>query len=168
MPSPVFDVEKSVTVDGGTVWIDADAATGPTLLASGDTPQFKFVVTNTGNVTLSGVTLVDDDLDTAACDPAVPANLAVGASFTCVLTGAWGAGQQTDTASASGSFTDDRGGSATRPDTDSAHYFGAVVSITIDKEGTLADWWRCIATVGDIVSYTFDLKNTGNVTAHRA
>ena len=49
---PSIDVEKYVSVDGGTTWEDADAAPGPLMLSSGTNPQFKFVVTNTGNVAL--------------------------------------------------------------------------------------------------------------------
>jgi hypothetical protein len=48
-------VEKYVSIDGGANWVDADLATGP-YLSSGTDPQFKFVVTNTGNVDLANVT----------------------------------------------------------------------------------------------------------------
>ena len=60
--TPAIDVEKLVSVDGGTSWVDADTATGP-YLASGTSPQFKFVVTNTGNVSLSSISLTDSDFD---------------------------------------------------------------------------------------------------------
>ena len=58
---PAIDVEKSVSVDGGTTYVDADTVTGPSLLSGFDDPQFRFVVTNTGNVALSSVTLTDSD-----------------------------------------------------------------------------------------------------------
>ena len=42
--------------NGGLTWLDADSPTGP-YLNSGTAPQFKFVVTNTGNVALANVSL---------------------------------------------------------------------------------------------------------------
>ena len=54
--APAIDVEKYVSVDGGLTWLDADSPTGP-YLNNGTAPQFKFVVTNTGNVALANVSL---------------------------------------------------------------------------------------------------------------
>ena len=55
-----YTIEKQVSVDGGTTWLDADSPTGPTLLASGDAPQFRVLITNTGNV---GITVdLEDNL----------------------------------------------------------------------------------------------------------
>jgi len=116
-----IDVEKYVSVNGGTTWVDADAAPGPTLL-EGANPQFKFVVTNTGNVELGSVSLTDSDFALAGCT--IPSTLAVGASFECVITAPWTLGQHTDTAEASGSFTDGAGNAETDTDTDDANYYG--------------------------------------------
>ncbi len=42
-----------MSIDGGLTWVDADTVTGPYLNGATVAPQFKFVVTNTGNVPLS-------------------------------------------------------------------------------------------------------------------
>src|SRR5262249_21499628 len=60
--NPAIDVQKLVSVDGGASFDDANVAPGPTLLSDTD-PVFQFVVTNTGNVTLTNVTLHDDTFD---------------------------------------------------------------------------------------------------------
>ena len=139
---PTIDVEKYVWVgqyeaDGVTkIWVDADSPTGPTLLAtSGINPQFKFVVVNTGNVALSNVTLSDSvfDLNGAAAGTAIAVgSLAVGDgvaggtdTYEFIYTGAtWQLGQHSNTATASGTYTDDAGHSRTPQDTDAAHYYG--------------------------------------------
>ena len=48
-------VKVYVSVDGGATWLDANDA-GPTLLPT-DTVLYEYVVNNTGNVSLSNVTL---------------------------------------------------------------------------------------------------------------
>ena len=47
--APAIDVEKYVSVDGGATWLDAGQPDRP-VPEQRDAPQFKFVVTNTGNV----------------------------------------------------------------------------------------------------------------------
>ncbi len=48
-----------------TTWEDADSAPGPVFW---NDPVFKFVVTNTGNVTLTGISLQDSDIVTLYTD----------------------------------------------------------------------------------------------------
>lgn len=55
---PSIEIVKYVSVDGGATWDDSNTPPGP-LLPAGATPQFKFTVTNTGNVTLSDITVTD-------------------------------------------------------------------------------------------------------------
>jgi uncharacterized repeat protein (TIGR01451 family) len=132
-----IDVTKEVSVDGGVTWVDANSAPGPSLLASGAAPTFRFTVANTGNVPLGGVTLTDSALDTSACSPGVPASLAVsgpGSTFTCTLAGTWAAGQQLDTATANGSFTGSSGAQFPASDTDKAYYVGAVATLSVTKK----------------------------------
>ncbi|KAF5412376.1 MAG: hypothetical protein C5S47_01455 [Candidatus Methanogasteraceae archaeon] len=111
--NPSIDVEKYVSVDGGESWEDADELTGPFICNAG--PQFKFVVTNTGNVNLTGITLTDSDFDLSGCT--VPP-LAVGESFDCFVTDTWVVVQHTNTAN----VTVDFGGQA-YSDTDDANYY---------------------------------------------
>jgi uncharacterized repeat protein (TIGR01451 family) len=59
--NPVITVTKDVSVDQGAGYIDfvpADSATGPQATLNAD-PIFRVTVTNGGNITLTGVTLVD-------------------------------------------------------------------------------------------------------------
>jgi len=126
--SPKIDVEKLVSVDGGASFEDADTAPGPTLL-SGTDPVFQFVVTNTGNVTLSNVLLHDDRFDlngaAAGTDVAI-GTLAPGGTYTIAsLTEPFESGQHTDTATATG--TSPSGQNVT--DSDPANYFGAAPPI---------------------------------------
>ena len=159
--NPEIDVEKYVSIDGGTTWVDADSATGP-YLNTGTAPQFKFVVTNTGNVTLSSVTVTDSKFTLpTGC---IVSTLAVGASDDCIVTGTWAAGQHKNTATASGSFTDGAGKTEKDTDTDDANYFGADPKIDLTKTGVWVDGnGNGYADVGETINYTFVVKNTGNV-----
>ncbi|NLE57250.1 MAG: hypothetical protein GX616_02740, partial [Planctomycetes bacterium] len=122
---PSIDVEKSVSVDGGTTWHDADDATGP-MTNVGSPVRFKFFVKNSGKYPLSGVSLTDSDLSLSSCS--VPTTLAVGASFECTVDATAIAGQHENTATASGQYD-----GQTVDDSDKAHYFGKSGDLTITK-----------------------------------
>ena len=57
---PRVNLVKYVSVDGGVTWDDANSPTGPEATSA---PQFRFVVTNTGTVTLGDVVLSDSSYD---------------------------------------------------------------------------------------------------------
>jgi hypothetical protein len=151
-----IDIEKYVSVDGGANWLDADTATGPSVIV-GQSVQFKFVVTNTGNTALSNLSLVDTDFDLSTCT--VPATLAAGASFDCIITTTALIGQHTDTATASGSFTDGAGNTESASDTDNANYFGADPKLGLTKSASPTIY----TYPGQVIVYTYVLQNTGNV-----
>jgi uncharacterized membrane protein len=178
--NPSLDVEKLVSVDGGTTWQDADSVTGPSLL-TGNNPQFKFVVTNTGNVALSNVSLGDSDfnlngltgdLNTGNSQYDI-GTLAANGSKEVIFTGAtWQAGQHTNTATTSGTYTDNGGHTTTKTDTDDANYFGANPSIDVEKYvsgdgGTT--WVDADSATGPSIltgnnpQFKFVVTNTGNV-----
>jgi uncharacterized repeat protein (TIGR01451 family) len=129
-----IDLEKAVW--DGVTWQDADIATGP-YLVSGPV-VFRFVITNNGNVNLTNVTLSDlpaigtfytnQGLTTAATLP-IP-TLAANASVTVYGSLPWVAGQQIDTATATG--TPPVG--APVSDSDPANYFGSTPSIDVEKQ----------------------------------
>jgi uncharacterized repeat protein (TIGR01451 family) len=103
---PIIDLTKYVSVDNGVTWADANGPTGPLLLsASGIDPQFRYTVTNSGNITLGDVTLTDAvyDLNGAEAGTAYSfGSLAVGASAEFIFTGAaWAEGQQSGDAAVS-------------------------------------------------------------------
>ncbi len=124
LASPAIDVEKFVSLDGGATWLDADTAPGPNLLF-GTNPQFRFIVRNTGNVTLTGISLTDSDFATTSCT--IPGSLTANDGtngsgtdeFTCTITGTWVLGQHTNTATATGTYN-----SANYNDLDNANYVG--------------------------------------------
>ena len=157
--SPGITMLKEVSVDGGSSWQDANSPPGPSL-ASGTDPEFRFTVTNSGNVTLSNVGLSDTDMSsffesdlTTPCT--IPGTLAPGGSFVCYGTLTWASGQHTDTATGSGDFN-----SMTYSDTDDANYFGGSPSLNVTKTETSTGPYG----VGDTITYDIDVLNTGNVT----
>jgi hypothetical protein len=121
VPYPKIDVEKYVSVDNVN-WLDADTLiTGP-LVKTGSNVWFRFIVSNGGNVPLTGVTLTDSDF-TLSC-PAIPTMPVGGTPYICNF-GPTPAleGEQTDTATATGHYS-----AQTLQDTDPAYYKGCTLS----------------------------------------
>lgn len=56
---PAIDIQKFVSVDNGNTWIDANTPPGPKL-ADGNTPKFRYVITNTGDSSLIDIIITDD------------------------------------------------------------------------------------------------------------
>jgi uncharacterized repeat protein (TIGR01451 family) len=154
-------IEKFVSVDGGTTWVDADSPTGPTLVNTANTdPKFKLVVINTGNVEVTDIEVTDtkgtadigDDLSESIL------SLASGATWSYEYSLAWKAGQQTNTASVEGDYVMVGGEtevSGTVSDTDNANYFGAMPALVTDSS---------LCTFGDSFNLIFspDFKNAGS------
>lgn len=95
---------------------DANVAPGPSLMV-GDTAHFAYIVQNTGNVTLTNITIVDDKGVAATC---AQTTLAAGDSTTCTGTQPAVAGQYTNVAYATGL----NGTQKITSNTDPANYFG--------------------------------------------
>ncbi|MDN5005273.1 beta strand repeat-containing protein [Bradyrhizobium sp. GCM10027634] len=165
-------IEKDVSVDGGTTWFDANDPTGPTLLAGHGDPQYRFIITNNSDVALP-VHLVDSTLGIDLSNISVTA----GGSTTIStiggnpITSAWTAGQNTNTADVSSTFTDDCGNTASPAASDSANYFGATPGVSIEKdivcpEGTVLNADTTVNLLDNkagTVTYKIIVKNTGNV-----
>ena len=124
------------------------------------------MVTNTGNETITGIALNDDQLGAIACPQTT---LVPGESMDC---GAQtGVAQRTDTAAYVNVATvtgDAQGGGQATPvtDTDPSHYWGYEPGIVIEKStnGEDADTPTGPAVpVGDPVQWTYEITNTGNV-----
>ncbi|MCI0155682.1 DUF11 domain-containing protein [Leifsonia shinshuensis] len=170
--------------DGGTVTgvdsatVDVSPAPGISLVkagelaagatgAAGDTVDYTFVAANTGNVTLTGVTITDPMPGLSALAitwPGAPGTLLPGqeatATATYVLTAADVAGGSVvNTATATG--TDPGGAQVTGDDTVTVEIAPAP-DITLVKSGGLAAGATGVA--GDTVDYSFTATNTGNVT----
>ncbi len=143
---PSIDLVKTGVLDG-------DAAAGGTV-------TYTFTVTNTGNVTLTGVTVTDPltggavTLDVTTLAPGDVAN----GTATYTLTQAdVDAGEVENTASVTG--TPPTGDPVTDDDTFTTP-LPADPSIALVKTGVLDG----VAAAGDTITYTFEVTNTGNVT----
>ncbi|WP_194410027.1 DUF7507 domain-containing protein [Microbacterium cremeum] len=160
MPAPGIDIEKATNGQ------DADTVSGPAVTVGGDV-RWTYVVTNTGGVDLTNVTVTDDVVDdsTIDCDGTggnlVPGPVAPEASFTCVATGTATAGQYANTGTVTG--LDPTQVEVT--DEDPSHYFGVQPAIDIEKatNGQDADTpTGPLVTVGGAVRWTYVITNTGN------
>jgi len=153
------------------------------LLNAGDTIAYNFTVTNTGNVTLTNVS-IDDPMVTVSGAPI--ASLPVGASDTTTFTALYtitqadiDAGGVTNTATANAvtpsgdpvvGVSDDPSNTAdVDPDGDGNPSDPTVTELTtapamfLTKTGVLNDGGDGVANVGDTIDYTFAITNTGEV-----
>jgi len=153
---PSIDIEKA------TNGHDADSAPGPQLTV-GDPVTWTYVVTNTSSVALTNVAVVDDQEGAVSCPKTA---LAVGESMTCSASGTAILGQYANLATVTGEGP--QGGQAM--DTDPSHYFGTelpkpMVGIEKATNGHDADSAPGpTLTVGDPVTWTYVVTNTGPVT----
>ncbi len=136
--------------------------------------SYRYVVTNTGNVSLTNILLIDDNIDaidaTVNCSGAT--TLAPGGNFNCIATHTVTQGEL----DANGSPDADSGNLVNNVDatSDEGPLAEATLSIplvqtpsvAIVKDGTWNDDGSVpnIAEVGETISYTFDITNDGNVT----
>jgi hypothetical protein len=124
--TPSVSLEKHVSVDGGTTWDDADSAPGPYILV-GNPVQWRYNITNTGNVRLTGITVTDDkgvsvNLPKTTLDPSE--SLDGTASGTAIFDQYGNVGTVTGTPP---------GGLPNVQASDSSHYFGTFVTYTRDE-----------------------------------
>jgi hypothetical protein len=63
---PLIDIEKEVTVDGGSTWHDADTVGEAPTAPVGQGALYRLVVSNTGSRALSNVEINDPDLGITA------------------------------------------------------------------------------------------------------
>ncbi|CAN7436987.1 hypothetical protein LJR246_002821 [Mesorhizobium sp. LjRoot246] len=158
-----INIDK-VTVDGAT------SGDGLTILAS-EAISWKYTVTNGGNVALSGIDVTDDQGVIVTADLSGGFNvgdidqdgkLDTNETWTFTGTGVAGIGNYSNIGTATGSFTDTAGHTATPEDTDGSSYFGANPHITLDKKTNGVDHGLNIFQ-GQPVTWTYDVKNDGNV-----
>ncbi len=152
---PRIHLEKSV----------ADSSDSDTLASLGEVLTYTFKVTNTGNVPLNNVTI--DDARLGLSGVFCVANLAVGASYTCPTQ------SYTVTSTDVGSPTIDNIATATGSppsgpvvtDTDNATICtkAAQASIFLDKQVFDSADLGEDGSLGEVLTYTFDVTNTGTV-----
>jgi len=171
VPAPSIDIEKYVSVDGGTTWEDADDADDAPEAAFPGSVWYKIVVTNTGNVDLTDISVSDVDADDkkTGLDFLVNSNLAPGESDESDPISTDSAlGVIFDLATVSA--TD---GSTEVEDSDPAYYAGiGTPYISIIKEVSVDDgetWYDAneepgpTAPVPGTVKFKVTVINTGNV-----
>jgi hypothetical protein len=154
-PDNYFGSAPAISIIKKTNGTNNDVAPGPTVLV-GSTVTWTYIVTNTGNVPLTYVTVTDNKIGTIACPQT---SLAVGASMTCTKTGTAIAGQYTNIGTATGKPPVGSNVTASNPD----NYFG-VVPCT----GKIGDFvWNDLNANGiqdkgepGISSVTVQLKNS--------
>ncbi len=159
-PAPSIELLKTGSIDvGSNGRVDA-----------GETIDYVFTVTNTGNVTLTDITL-DDTVGGITITGGPIATLAPGASDNHTFSGSYpltqddiDAGTYTNTATVSG--TTPAGGSVSDEDDDTQD-LGADRTIQLEKTGTLnmdVVAPNDHADPGDTITYEFVITNIGNVT----
>jgi uncharacterized repeat protein (TIGR01451 family) len=163
-PSHYFGggLKAAISIEKATNGEDADDPQGPTLVV-GDPVAWTYVVTNTGEVELSNVTVTDDKGVQVTCPKST---LAVGESMTCTGSGTAELGQYGNVGTAIGRAPDDEEVEASDP----SHYFGvdrcggAAISIEKATNGHDADSAPGPTLfVGDAVDWTYVVTNTGEV-----
>ena len=116
----------SIAIEKSTNTHDADAAPGPSI-TQGALVTWEYVVTNDGEVDLTGVIVTDDVLG-HICDIG---DLAAGETKKCEKTGTAAVGQYANV----GTATDNNGDGSTVTATDPSHYFGQAIAAS----GTIGD-----------------------------
>ena len=164
IPTVAGDPQVSIVKSG-----DVSPAADQNAVLVDDTIAYSYVVTNTGNVSLTSVAVNDPTIGPVTCPTPSP-SLAPGDSVTCaadtphtVTQGDVDAGQVTDTATATG--TGVRGGASPPSDPSTVTIpVATVVSVSLDKLAVvdpISD--QLGAKVGDTIHYTYLVTNTGNV-----
>ena len=156
VPAPSIHVVKS--------------ASPTTVTAAGQSVNYSFLVTNTGNVTLHGVTVADTAFSGSGTPPVITcpagaAAMAPGASVTCTATYAVtqvdiNAGKITNTAVATG--TPPTGPPVNSPPSNATVTATSTPALTIVKSASPTT----VTAAGQTVDYSFLVTNTGNVTLH--
>jgi uncharacterized repeat protein (TIGR01451 family) len=146
------------------------SANPTSIVAAGETITYSFLVTNTGNVTLTDIVVNEGDFSgtgelSAITCPEGAASLAPGASVTCTATYVTtqadvDAGSITNTATATG--TPPGGDPIDSPPGENTVEVPATPSITIVKSVDAAAAAQFVA--GQTITYSFLVTNTGNVT----
>ncbi|MFP5287001.1 MAG: hypothetical protein ACLGI9_14765 [Thermoanaerobaculia bacterium] len=152
-PGPGIEIVKLTNGE------DADAAPGPSIPV-GATVNWEYLVTNTGDVELTGIEVVDDQEGAVDC----PADtLAPGESMTCKASGKARACQYSNVGtvsalSSSGEITD----------SDASHYFGddgaklSISSIQVNGQDAGASPGPLV-DAGQTLNWSFKLTNDGKV-----
>ncbi|MGH9118661.1 MAG: DUF7507 domain-containing protein [Acidimicrobiales bacterium] len=151
-PAPSIDLEKD------TNGVDADDPAEAPFIPVGEPITWTYLVTNTGNVTLSDIAVVDDQGVAVTCPETT---LAPGEDVVCTATGTAAAGPYANIGTVTG--TPSTGGQVS--DSDPSHYIGTAPGIAIEKTTNGEDADDApgpFVPVGDPVVWAYTVSNTGN------
>ena len=162
-PLPVVALDKTAQVS---------PAANQGAAKAGDTIAYSYLVTNTGNVTLTSVTVDDPSLGPVTCPAPAAPGLAPGASETCAANALYtvtqadvDGGSVSDTATATGTDSQGVTSPASPPSTVTVATVTPAAEVSVATQGTVsptAD--QGAAKAGDTISYSYLVTNTGNVT----
>ncbi|MFK0242996.1 hypothetical protein ACIQTX_19235 [Microbacterium sp. NPDC090281] len=166
--APPSDVTIPVTAAPSIALVKS--ATPSTVTTAGQQVSYSFLVTNTGNVTLSGVSITETAFTgtgtppTVTC-PAEASSLAPAADVTCTAAYAvtqadLDAGSVTNTATAAG--TPPNGPASQSTPSTAIVGVQQVASLSVVKSATPDE--PAAYTVGQEITYSFLVTNTGNLT----
>lgn len=150
-PHPSISIETLVN------GIDADEAPGP-FVRVGSTLAWTYEVVNSGDVTLTAISVTDDQGLAVTCPKTI---LHPGEFMTCTAEGTALMGQQVHRGSAVGGTPTDSSVTASDP----TYYYGsyAFVSIQALINGFDTGDQHFLARVGDLLHFTYIVVNTGDV-----
>ena len=157
----------TVTADQTPALLLDKSTTSTTYDSVGDTLQYSYEVTNSGNVTITGAITVDDDRIVAPNSvncPALPAGgLAPGDSITCTATHIVSQADL-DAGSVVNVATATDGSTVSPPDSETVDGT-QVATIVLDKTASVDDTNGdgVVGDAGDTITYAFSVENTGNV-----
>ncbi len=141
-PSHYFGARASIDIEKSTNGEDADAPTGPRIPV-GDSVTWTYVVTNTGNVPLTNVTVTDDQGVAVACPKSTLDPLE---TMTCTASGTAVVGQYANLGTVTG---DGPGGPVA--DEDPSHYLGEQPA---GGEGCTPGYWKQPQHFGSWVGFS--------------
>jgi len=150
------------TVDANpALSIDKEILSGSPYSAVNDVVEYRYTITNSGDVPLAGpFTVVDDVLGTltdCAAGPLLPGESAICTAQHIVSQADLDNGSIFNTAYASGLYS----GQEVKSDPDNATAVGVrTPGIVVTKTASPATY----STVGEVITYTIVVENTGNVT----
>lgn len=166
-PSHYFGANPETVMVKKTNLQDANASPG-VLVEEGSPITWTYEITNNGNVELTNIMVVDDNGspgntadDFNACGPLT---LAVGATTTCTKTSTAVAGQYGNIAVVT---ANPPGSLAPVSDSDPSYYFGSKPGLSLVKKTNGTRYTQTPGLYlpeGGAISWTYEVKNTGNVT----
>ncbi len=130
-PSHYFGAKPGIDIEKATNGEDADDPTGPVVPVGSDV-TWTYVVTNTGNVELTNVTVTDNQIGQIACPEST---LAPQETMDCTASDIAMAGQYANMALVEGTTP----GGMDITDEDPSHYFGDDCNIKVEKTCIVLD-----------------------------